>query len=440
MVADRGAAAGTRLAIRGILAVVAASSDGDRPASVPLTPYQRRLIVFLSVATFFEGFDFFALPQILPGLRADFGLSKAGGTILISVINLGTIAAYFLVRLADRIGRKPILTLTIGGYTLCTLASGLAPDVYSFAFFQLAARVFLIGEWAIAMVFAAEELPAARRGQMIGVIQAFSSLGGVVCAGVVPWLLTFSTGWRTVFFVGAVPLLAIAIARRGIRETARFTERATAGPIASPPLLRIWGTPWRNRVILMAWIWGLTYVCTTTGITFWKEFAVGERGFTDAAVGRSLTLASLVAMPLVFLVGPVLDWTGRRVGAVIMFTTAAGGVALSYTLHAPWALTAALALGIFGCSAVLPVLNAYTAELFPTDMRADAFAWANNLLGRLGAVTTPLVIGVFADDVGWGPAVALTAIGPMLALVMILLTLPETRGRELEDTSALAGH
>jgi MFS transporter, putative metabolite:H+ symporter len=420
---------------------VSTTSDGDGgAASTALTAYQRRLILFLSVATFFEGFDFFALPQILPGLRADFGLSKAGGTVLISVINVGTILAYFLVRRADRVGRKPILTLTIGGYTLFTLASGLAPDVYSFAFFQLAARVFLIGEWAIAMVFAAEELPAARRGMMIGVIQAFSSLGGVVCAGVVPLLLKLPTGWRSVFFVGAIPLVAVAVARRGIRETARFTERAAAGPVAAPPLFRIWGTPWRGRVILMACIWGLTYVCTTTGITFWKEFAVGERGFTDAEVGRSLTLASLVAMPLVFLVGPVLDRTGRRLGAVIMFVAASGGIGLGYTLHAPWALTCALGLGIFGCSAVLPVLNAYTAELFPTDMRADAFAWANNLLGRIGAITAPLAIGLVADDTGWGPAVAVTAVGPLLALALILVTLPETRGRELEDTSALAGH
>ena len=418
--------------------------DGDetKPAEprVPLTPYQRKLMLFLSVATFFEGFDFFAFTQILPNLRAEFGLGKLGAGVLTAVIYTGPILAYFLVRRADRVGRKPILSLTIAGYTIFTLLSGLAPDVWTFAIAQLAARVFLIGEWSIAMVFAAEEFPAAKRGLVIGVIQAFSSLGGVVCAGVVPVIVKLPWGWRSVFFVGAVPLIAVAFARRGIRETARFTAGAATRSADAAPLFRIWRTPWRNRVVLLAFIWGLTYLCTTTGITFWKEFAIEERGFTDAQVGASLAIAAVAAMPLVFMVGPTIEWLGRRVGAIIMFIAAAGGIALSYTLTSPAGLTAALAVGIFGTSAVLPVMNAYTAELFPTEIRGDGFAWSNNLLGRLGAVAGPLIVGAMAADTGWGPAVLATCGGPIIALVLILATLPETRGRELEDTSALPGH
>ena len=68
---------------------------------VPLTSYQRRLLVFLSVATFFEGYDVIALSQILPNLRADLGLSKATGWLLIAGANAGAIAAWWLVRRAD---------------------------------------------------------------------------------------------------------------------------------------------------------------------------------------------------------------------------------------------------------------------------------------------------------------------------------------------------
>jgi putative MFS transporter len=435
------------------------------PGGTRLTSYQRRLMLFLSVATFFEGFDFFAFTQILPSLRADFALGAWGAGALVAAINVGPILAYFLVRRADRVGRKPILSLTIAGYTIFTLLSGLAPNVWLFAAFQLAARVFLIGEWAIAMVFAAEEFPAAKRGLIIGVIQAFSSLGSVVCAGVVPLLLKLPTGWRSVFFVGAVPLVVIALARRGIRETTRFTE--TVRSADTPSLFRIWRTPWRGRVVLLAAIWALTYVCTTTGILFWKDFAVNERGFwmagqpgllhwlglgdlggmalpgwrgwTDAEVGAAVTIGAVAGMPLVFMVGPMLDRVGRRLGSIVIFLAAGGSIVLAYNLVTPAALTAALALGIFGASAVLPVLNAYTAELFPTEIRSDAFAWANNLLGRIGAVAAPLVVGAIAADTGWGLAVSVTAVGPVLALVLILATLPETRGRELEDTSAL-GH
>ena len=42
----------------------------------PLSPYHRRLFAFLSVASFFEGFDFMALGQLLPEVRAEMGLSS----------------------------------------------------------------------------------------------------------------------------------------------------------------------------------------------------------------------------------------------------------------------------------------------------------------------------------------------------------------------------
>jgi MFS family permease len=75
------------------------------------------------------------------------------------------------------------------------------------------------------MLIAAEEFPAARRGFVIGVIQAFSSLGSVLCAALVPALLATSLGWRAVYFVGVIPLLLLAWARRGLRETRRLASR-----------------------------------------------------------------------------------------------------------------------------------------------------------------------------------------------------------------------
>ncbi|MEI8257466.1 MAG: MFS transporter, partial [Deltaproteobacteria bacterium] len=152
----------------------------------PLTAYQRRLLVFLSVATFFEGFDFLAMSQILPELRHTFGLTRSQGGLLVGVVNVGTVLAWLIVRLADRIGRRPVLTLTIVGYTLFSMLSGFAPNVQVFAGAQLLARMFLLGEWAVAMVFAAEEYPAERRATVIGTIQAFSAIGSIACAVTVP--------------------------------------------------------------------------------------------------------------------------------------------------------------------------------------------------------------------------------------------------------------
>ncbi len=410
-----------------------------------LSGYQWKLFVFLSVASFFEGYDFLALTQILPNLRADMGLDKADAGLLVAVINLGTVVAYLLVRQADRWGRRRVLTVTIAGYTFFTFLTGLSWDGYSFAVAQFAARVFLIGEWATAMVYAAEEFPADRRGMVIGLISAFSSLGAIVCAGVVPLLLKVPitnpvnghlVGWRAVYFVGIVPLLLLAFARRNLRESARFAARGDEVR-QRRPLTAIFSTPYWRRTLQMALIWGVTYICSQNAVTFWKDFATNERGMSDAAVGAAITIAALVSMPMVFAVGPLLDWVGRKRGAAVVFLLGGGGVFFSYSLHGRWPLTGALIFGIFGASAVLPVLNAFTAELFPTELRGDAFAWSNNLLGRIGYVASPLLVASLAQLYSWGSIVRLTAFANLIALALIFALLPETSGRELEETSAL---
>ncbi len=399
----------------------------------PLDSYQRRLVAFLSVATFFEGYDFFALAQILPSLRAEFELEPSEIGLLLTVVNVGTVLAAGLVRLADRWGRRTVLTITILGYTLCSLLTALTHDAVSFGLTQLAARIFLIGEWAVANVVAAEEFPAERRGFVLGVIQTSASLGGIACAALVPTLLHTSLGWRAVYVAGALPLLLFALLRRELRETRRFTE-IDPKMRRSNPLALLRG-PWGRRVLQLGVIWGLTYLCTQNAVTLWKEFAVGERGWTDAHVGVALSIAALASIPLLFYTGKMLDSLGRRLSAVILFLTTAVGVWGAYTLHDRLALTVCLALGVYGTSGVLFVLNAYTTELFPTELRGDAFAVANNAIGRVSYVLSPFLVGLGAASWGWGPTVAATVAGPLLALVLIVALLPETRGQELEVSS-----
>jgi len=407
----------------------------DAVAGPALTSYQKRLLAFLSVATFFEGYDFLALSQILPNLRAEFGLHEGHAGWLVGFVNLGTVFAYFLVRRADKWGRRRVLMITIIGYTVFTFASGLAPDPITFAIFQFFARVFLIGEWAVSMVIAAEEFPALRRGMVIGVIQAFASLGSVLCAGVVPFLLKTPYGWRSVYFVGIIPLIIVMFMRRGLKETKRFAAVDKDKPQRS--FWGVWSTPYKKRVIQLGLIWFCTFACSQTAITFWKEFALGERGFTDAQVGTAVTIAAVVAMPMVFLSGKLLDVVGRKVGATIIYGLAAIGTVGCYTLHGFWPLTAALVLGVFGVSAVLPVLYTFTTELFPTELRGDAFSWANNIIGRVSYVFAPVIVATAAQTVGWGPAVASTVVFPLIALGLIWLFMPETNAMDLDDTALM---
>lgn len=405
---------------------------GAGPAS--WDPYQRRLLVFLSVATFFEGYDFFALSQLLPHLRGYFGLTPGEGTTLVALVNAGTVLAYLIVDRADRWGRRRVLTVTILGYTVFTLLSGLAPDAISFTVAQIIARIFLIGEWATSMVIAAEEFPAARRGTVIGIISAAAGLGSVVCAGVVPLLLKTPLGWRSVYLVGVIPLLLLAWSRRSLRETRRFAERA---PVARPSLFSIWSTPHARRVLEMGAIWFLCYICSQNAVMFWKEFALNERALSEEQAGQAITIAALVAMPLAFASGRFLDSVGRRIGGTVLLGAMAVGVFVAYTATSALWLTVGLVVGVVGLNTMLTVLNAFTAELFPTEHRAQAFAWSNNLIGRVGYWLSPFGIGLFVDSLGWGGVMRLTPIFPLIAIVLIWLLLPETKGRELEQTATV---
>ncbi|MBC7174521.1 MAG: hypothetical protein H5U40_18900 [Polyangiaceae bacterium] len=60
-------------------------------------------------------------------------------------------------------------------------------------------------------------------------------------------------------------------------------------------------------------------------------------------------------------------------------------------------------------------------------------------MGRIAYVGSPVVVGaiVGATGLGYGSIVAPTAIFPIVAIVLVYALLPETRARELEETSAL---
>jgi putative MFS transporter len=400
----------------------------------PLTAYQKRLFVFLGVATFFEGYDFFALTQVLPHLRKDFALDHAATGWLLGLVNFGTMLAYLLVGKADRWGRRRVLSVTIVGYTVFTVLSGLAPNAWVFALLQMVARIFLIGEWATSMVMAAEEFPAARRGMVIGVVSATAGLGSIVCALAVP-PLTAAFGWRSVYLAAVIPLVLVAWARRGLRETERFAKSAGAGRHRS--LLEIFRGPYRRRVLELGAIWFLTYVCTQNVVSLWKDYALGELHLTESDAARVITIGAGVSMPLIFFAGKLFDVIGRRRGAVVVYATLVAGVLGGYSFSGVGALALSMIVAVFGLNAVLTLLNTLTTELFPTELRGDAFLWSNNLLGRVGYVLSPVVVGHLAAGVGWGPVMRASAIFPVIGLVLLLWFLPETKGRELEQTSEL---
>jgi len=77
-------------------------------------------------------------------------------------------------------------------------------------------------------------------------------------------------------------------------------------------------------------------------------------------------------------------------------------------------------------------------ELFSLLPRESAYAWVNNTIVRIGFVLSPLIVGILAGQYGWGFSVKITIVFKVIALILILLFLPETTAKELEITLKLS--
>jgi MFS transporter, putative metabolite:H+ symporter len=127
------------------------------------------------------------------------------------------------------------------------------------------------------------------------------------------------------------------------------------------------------------------------------------------------------------------DSWGRRpgAGAGLALTAAAGFAAYS---GGGTALAAGFLLSTFAASVFAPAAGALDAEIFPTTSRSTAAGWLA-ALQVLGGVVGLVLFGSVADALGSFSAAALAVTAPSVAASLLYLRLPETRGREIEDTA-----
>src|SRR3981081_2011069 len=96
--------------------------------------YLRLLLVLLVSATFFEGYDSSILALLLPNIQSTFHVSEAVLGVTRIPIELGLFVAFFVARLSDRVGRRPMLLWSVVGYTVFTSLTAVSWDIWSFAF------------------------------------------------------------------------------------------------------------------------------------------------------------------------------------------------------------------------------------------------------------------------------------------------------------------
>ncbi|MFC0540549.1 MFS transporter [Kutzneria chonburiensis] len=229
-----------------------------------------------------------------PSIRADLG----GGEMTLQWVLSAYTAAFAIGlitsgRLGDLLGRRRLFLLGLTGFTLASLACGLAPGVGLLIGARVLQGLFgsvLIpqGMALVKIVFPPHQL---RRAFMpVGPIMGLATVAGPILAG---WLLhldLFGSRWRSIFLIN-IPfgLVALALAlftlprQAGEDRTARLDVRGVVLLTAGSALLIVPLIQGRE----LGWpLW--TYVMIAAGLVAFGLFMVSERRSSHPVITRSL--------------------------------------------------------------------------------------------------------------------------------------------------------
>src|SRR5215207_3502748 len=190
-----------------------------------LVDFNRRewaVLAPLASVGFFEVYDVALLTLAAPVIAKGLGVAVATFGIGVALIRLATIGSLPFLRFADRIGRRAMLLVSLVLFTAATGATALAWGLAAFVALQMAARVFLSTEQALANLVVAEELRADRRGAGLSALGIVSGLGYGAVAGMLLLIPLTPLDWRLFYLVALVPLGVAAYLRRRLPETRAF--------------------------------------------------------------------------------------------------------------------------------------------------------------------------------------------------------------------------
>jgi putative MFS transporter len=410
---------------------------GRVPAEVP--EHHLTLLSGLAFALFFEFFDQGLLTQATKQIATDFGIAEREIGRTVGLVRLGAIAAFFLLPLADRIGRRRLFLMSVAGMSLGTLCAGVSTRIEFFIGFQMFSRMCMVTASATAFVIAAEELAAQHRGWAIGLLGAVGGTGFFGAALLYAFVDALPYGWRTLYAFGVVPLLLLPWLSRRVPETRRFTlalgdQNALAASVG-------WGRPLADllqtlplRTLGVGTVGFAQSVAAAAAFSFSSYFVQERHGWKPSDYTLMLGIGGALGVLGFTLAGRVGDRRGRRAVGVTLLLLLWPMVAAYY--HVPsWLVPVTFVPMIFCLSGSETIVRALAVELFPTAVRGTASGWYQ-LCSTLGAGTGLIATTYLTPEGGSAiPAVQMLAGSAWVAALVVWL-MPETSGRELEEISA----
>lgn len=395
-----------------------------------LTRVHHRILVLAFLGWMFDFYDLILYTFLTRLITAELGLSHLDHAhalgLSFAATAVGGIASGFL---ADRFGRRAVISWTILLYSAGSLLSGLATGRDMLFAARILTGIGVGGEWAAGHALVAETFPPGHRGRAGALLQTGAPVG-VALATLVGTVLAPFVGWRACLIGSSVTAVVAFLARRFMPESdlwqrgraARFGQgvtRLVAGDLA----------PRFYLAFLLTVANGASYWFTYS----WLPEYLQSRGLTLAASGAYIAVVVIGEIAGYTSFGWFSDRLGRRPAFTAFALTMALGLLPLTVLWdrfagAPALILVSMALvgvGTGTWSNFGPML----AELFPTEIRNTGMGSILNL-ARAVQYVGPVLIARLEPYYGLASGIGLGA-GFAVVAALLVWTLPETRGRPL---------
>lgn len=440
----------------------------QRIERLPLTSFQKILCLLIIVSAFFDAVDMGALNFLLPVLAKEFKLSPATTGLVGSASLAGMlIGALVAGPLADKFGRKKVLLWSIGIWGVAGLLLASSWNVTSLLAFRFILGTGLGAAYPVAITLLPEFLPKDARGRYLTILEGLAPIG-VICAGLLTYLVLPLVGWRTIFVVEAIPAVWLFVINKFVPESPRWLESAgrieeaekvmnhiemevfkRTGellPVIEPSasteketgksaLVDLWSKNYFKRTIMLWILWPAT-MFGYYAINIWLSALLVAKGFAIIKSIGYVLLINLGAIPGVLLTYHLIERIGRKAVVIIALVGTAlsayfYGQAMTLAMVITWGL-----LMQFFTWMVWPSVYAYTPELYPTRMRATGCGLAS-AVGRVGALLGPYATGLMvASAAGQSMVFKAAAATFIIGALAVLVFGPETKGKTLEELSS----
>ncbi len=437
----------------------ASDTDSTKPADF-LHPRSRNYLKYLIIVALagwaLASYDINLLVLAMPGIAKSLNISEAG----LGVLGFSVYGAQFFITLCagyamDRFGRRRVWMLCLTGTALFTGLTYFVQDFWQLVFVRTIASGLAYAELAVSITIVNEQMPAERRGLLYSIVQGGWPLGVFMASGV--YLAFGGLGWRFVFLLGVLPIVAVILGRFFVRESQRFEhvqnvrkavregdqaaveallkqQDVTVEPEGRVTIRELFAErgPVRRQLTLLSIVWifyGVSFIATNFYIAYWLTT---YKHFSQSSASTLLLVCGGIGFFFYILGG----WLGERWGrreVIIVSGVLVAPLSVAFLLVERTWLVAVVYFLLFQATngTWSGAGYAYQGESFPTRIRGTAvgFLGAMQVLGlALGSFLWIVLAGLQKPVVTWLTIGTAASLG--LWLTLLLRRIPP--GQELE--------